>query len=135
MFIQAFQQPTNEIPVSIVVALIGAIISIVTLAVQWKKDKQKQAVEEESAVSAASNTLFDQYQEELKRCSEDRTEFRRERTEWEKERDELVKKVKALEAERFEQSLKFAELQLANKRMSLEIADLNKRLTAALEDT
>lgn len=137
MFTVVYQQaPTvPEFPWSVVIALIGALISVMTLGAQWKKDVNKQRSEEKATMLTASDTLFDQYQEELQKCREDRVGFRNERSSWEKERDDLIQKVKTLEIERSNLSLQVAELQLSNKKLQSEIYDLNKRLTAVLEDS
>lgn len=136
IFSNAIQQASQSdpFPVGVVIAVIGAIVSLVTLGVQWRKDVQEQQRGNVTASSASADKLFDQYQEELDKCREDRVAFRTERHDWEKEREELVAKVRKIEEERTNLSYQLTLLQFENKKLKDDIADLRKRLNAALEE-
>lgn len=134
-FSNAIQQATQQdFPWSVVIAIVGAVVSLATLGVQWRKDVQEQQRRNSSASSAAGDKLFDQYQEELDKCREDRVAFRRERVDWEKEREELVEKVHKLESERVSLTHQLSELRFENKKFKDEIDDLKRRLDAALNE-
>lgn len=127
-------QQTPEFPWAVVIALIGAVVSVLTLSFQWRKDVKEQHVKEAAGASTASNILFDQYQEELDKCRDDRMAFRRERAEWEVERKELVDKVYKLEDERLFLNAQLADLKRENKALQAAVSDLQQRLNAALNE-